>query len=57
MGIGRKSSKLVDCKSSSIGGEAKKALFKGRSTRCHGNNGCLFEAWGLIFIQNVGKKE
>ena len=57
MGIGRKSSKMVNCKSSSIGGEAKKALFKGRSTRCHGNNGCLFEAWGLIFIQNVGKKE
>ena len=23
---------------------------------CHGNNGCLFEAWGLIFIQKRSKK-
>ena len=33
----------------------KNALFKGCSTRCHGNNGCLLKAWGLIFIQNVAK--
>ena len=26
------------------------------STRCHGNNGCFFEAWGLIFIQKRRKK-
>ena len=37
------------------GGMRKNALFKGCSTRCHGNNGCLLKAWGLIFIQNVAK--
>ena len=38
------------------GGMRKNALFKGCSTRCHGNNGCLLKAWGLIFIQNIAKK-
>ena len=38
-------------------GHAQKCPFKRlQHSCCHGNNDCLFEAWGLIFIQNVAKK-
>ena len=38
------------------GGCTKKAFLKVAAVLCHGNNGCLFEAWGLIFIQKRRKK-
>ena len=39
------------------GGMHRNAFYKGRSTRYHGNNGCLFEAWGLIFMQKRRKNK
>ena len=43
--------------SQALRGMHKNALVKGRThSCCHGNNGCLFEAQGLIFIQKRRKK-
>ena len=39
------------------GGCTKIPFLRSQHSRCHGNNGCLFEAWGLIFIQKRRKKE
>ena len=43
--------------SQALRGGAQKCPFKRLQHSCfHGNNGCFFEAWGLIFIQKRRKK-
>ena len=38
------------------GGAQKCPFQRLQHSCCHGNNGCFFEAWGLIFIQKRRKK-
>ena len=43
--------------SQALRGDAQKCPFsRSQHSFCHTNNGCLFEAWGLIFIQKRRKK-
>ena len=39
------------------GGCTKMRFLEVAALCCYGNNGCFYEAWGLILYKNVAKKE